>query len=311
LPSRWILAVALTLLLAGCSTERSPDEFYAPTDVGTLVVQGTLLVDRSMPEIRLSRTVAPDQVFDPATAAVRGADVSIVRGDGAIIRYTEDAIRWGNYLPVGAPPVMAETSYRLEVRTDEGEELSAVTVTPPRFRVSEWVLLDEVTLEVIGRFKTFDEAGDAIYDAPENQVVYQQGLLEARFDSTGGAAFQIGLFSLDPNSALVIDADFLSDEDLADLDRQNSSPAISAPDRIIRLPWFAIFFAGRYKIRINAVDENWYDLIRSSPELGGSVGFGSNAGDGFERPIFHVEGGIGLFGSAAVDSIGFNVLPDE
>jgi len=189
--------------------------------------------------------------------------------------------------------------------------LTAVTITPPRFHVSDWVLLDETTLEVIGQLKTFDEAGNGVYTAPENQVVYQQGLLEARFDSTGGAAFQIGLFSLDPNSPLVIDADFLSDEDLADLDRQNSSPAITAPDSIIHLPWFAIFFSGRYKIRINDVHKNWYDLLRSSPELGGGIGFGSNAGDGLERPIFHVEGGIGLFGSAAVDSIGFNVLPKE
>jgi hypothetical protein len=53
--------------------------------------------------------------------------------------------------------------------------------------------------------------------------------------------------------------------------------------------------------------------VRSAPEISGAAGpvVGGNAGDGFERPIFHVEGGVGLFGSASVDSIGFVVLPQE
>ena len=66
-------------------------------------------------------------------------------------------------------------------------------------------------------------------------------------------------------------------------------------------------------IRIFALDENWYDLVRSSPELAGgrgAVAFGGNLGDAFERPIFHVDGGIGLFGSASVDSGAFFVLPE-
>ena len=37
--------------------------------------------------------------------------------------------------------------------------------------------------------------------------------------------------------------------------------------------------------------------------------FGELAGDSFQRPLFRVQGGIGLFGSASVDSIGFVVLP--
>ena len=78
----------------------------------------------------------------------------------------------------------------------------------------------------------------------------------------------------------------------------------------MRLPWFAIFFEGRYLIKVLALDTNTYDLVRSVPELAnGGPGFGGQAGDTFERPIFHLDGGIGLFGSAAVDSIGFTVLP--
>ena len=75
------------------------------------------------------------------------------------------------------------------------------------------------------------------------------------------------------------------------------------------MPWVAVYFQGRYQVKVFAVDTNWYDFIRSDPQsAGGGPGFGGNAGDSFERPIFHVDGGIGLFGSAAVDSIGFRVL---
>ena len=108
----------------------------------------------------------------------------------------------------------------------------------------------------------------------------------------------------------MIDPDFFEDEDFESLDRFTSSPPLEALDGEVRLPWFAIFFEGRYKVKVYAIDRNWFDLVRSSPDLsGGGPGFGGNAGDNFEAPIFHVEGGIGLFGSAAVDSIGFYIEP--
>ncbi|HIF22999.1 MAG TPA: hypothetical protein EYQ27_14115, partial [Gemmatimonadetes bacterium] len=64
------------------------------------------------------------------------------------------------------------------------------------------------------------------------------------------------------------------------------------------LPWFAVAFAGRHVWRTYALDQNWYDFARTDPETGGG-GFGRLATDGFQRPSFAVQGGIGLFGSAA------------
>ena len=113
---------------------------------------------------------------------------------------------------------------------------------------------------------------------------------------------------MDPTSERVLEADFLDEEDFEKLERQVSSPAYDAPDGKLRLPWFAVYFAGRHLIKIYALDQNWFDFARSSPEMDNG-GFGGLAGDNFERPIFRVEGGIGLFGSAAMDSLGFVVLP--
>ena len=89
---------------------------------------------------------------------------------------------------------------------------------------------------------------------------------------------------------------------------------MEAPDGNLRMPWFIVGFAGRHVIRVYAVDKNWFDLIRSVPEFyqdddDGAFQQGGLAGDNFERPLFHVDGGIGIFGSASVDSVGFVVLP--
>jgi hypothetical protein len=172
------------------------------------------------------------------------------------------------------------------------------------------VLLDATGQNVLQELRTFAELGDSVYTAAENQLTYSSGLLEAKFPRGNVPAYQAGLYSLDPDSGFVIDPDFFEDEDFDDLERFTSSPAFEAPDGNMRLPWLAIYFTGRYKIKIHALDQNWFDLVRSTPEfMGGGPGFGGNAGDNFESPIFHVDGGIGLFGSAAVDSIGFFVNP--
>ena len=59
------------------------------------------------------------------------------------------------------------------------------------------------------------------------------------------------------------------------------------------------------------MDRNWFDLVRTQPEGGGGFGFGGNFGEGVDPPLFHVQGGIGLFGSASVDSTGFRINPVE
>ena len=74
------------------------------------------------------------------------------------------------------------------------------------------------------------------------------------------------------------------------------------------MPWFAVAYGGRHLFKVYALDQNWYDYTRTNRAE--NPGFaGGLAGDSFERPLFRIEGGIGLFGSASVDSVGFFVLP--
>ncbi|MFN0149763.1 MAG: DUF4249 family protein [bacterium] len=311
-----LAACAALAIFGGCAANRDTSELFDTSAVGTLVVDAVLIVDKPMPNLFVRTILAPDVPYDATVAGVRGAQVTIKTTSGSY-RYQEESLgsaRVGLYRPPGAPLVAPNTTYDLEVVTLDGRRVTATTTTPDRFNVSDWVLLDEESLELIRDFATFEQLGDSVYYAPQNQVVYLDGLLEARFaPGPNLKRYHVGLSSLDLDSDYVIEGDFLEDEDFEDFDREGSSPALEASGGFVRLPWFAIYFAGRHKIRVYAIDQNWFDLARSSPELIGNGGpnVGGNAGDDFERPIFHVEGGVGLFGAGAVDSIGFTILPRQ
>lgn len=303
-------AALCLLMLSSCSTDRQPgDLFGTEFDTGRLVVDGLLIVDRPLPEIYVSQTIAPGQPVTDSNSGVAGADVS-VSVNGEVYAYANDPEQRSRYLPPESAPIVApRTTYSLTVRS-EGRIATSSTITPDRFTIRDAVLLDEESLNVRREFVTYAESDD-VFAEPENQVIYQDGLLEARFDPIRAAGYQVGVLSLDEGSPFVLTADFLEDDDYADFERNTSSPAFIAPNGSLRLPWFAIAFAGRHTLRIFAVDQNWFDFIRTSPEFGGDGGFGGNAGDNFKFPAFNVEGGIGVFGSASLDSLGFVVVPRD
>ena len=303
-----ILATLLAVVaLAGCSPERQPGELFGPAEAGILVVDAQLIVGQPMPDLFLRRTASPAGAYAAEAQAILAADVVITHPQGEIV-YAADPDSAGRFLPpADAPPVAPLTEYGLRVLVGD-EALTARTTTPGPLRVTEAVVLDEEDLSLRRRFALFGEGRD-VFAQPENQVVYLDGLLEVRIDSVAGAlGYQLSLFSLDLGSDFVIDADFLEADDYEEFERQGSSPALDADGGRVSLPWFTIAFAGRHVWRTYALDRNWYDFARTDPDVGGG-GFGELAGDGFQRPRFHVEGGIGLFGSAAVDSVGFVVLP--
>jgi hypothetical protein len=300
--NRLLLTAALTMVLA-CSG-RDPSSLFAP-DAGKLVVSSTLIAGHLMPPLFLTETVAPDQPLeDLASVVVKGAEVTISSG-ALTVTYVEDAsgIYWP---PLGAPIVLHGTTYRLRILVPDGREVRATTTTPDSLVVDRWVLLDDTGTRVTRTLKPFTDFidPDSAYTHPDNQLVYTEGLLEAQFRRGSESGYQVGLFALADSLVRANDSDLIEDEDL---DRELSSNAIEALDGKIRLPWFAIQWEGPFMTRIYRVDLNWFDYIRSLGLDG--FGFGGNAGDNFESPIFHIEGGIGLFGSAAQDSIGFNILP--
>ena len=304
------VVLVLSLVLAACSTDREPGELFGTElDTGRLVVDGLLVVDRQLPVIYVTETIEPGQPLTDVSTGVPGADVRVEVGGQTYI-YTNDADTLALYHPpVDAPVVQPNTRYGLTVWS-AGRVATASTLTPDRFQIGKAVLLDSENLTVRRQFVKYTETDD-VFGEDNNQVVYQDGLLEARFAANQAVGYQVGVQSLDEGSPFVLTADFLEDDDYEDFDRNSSSPAFVAPNGSLRLPWFAIAFAGRHKLLIYAVDQNWFDFIRTSPAFGDEGGFGGNAGDNFKFPTFNVDGGIGVFGSASLDSLGFVVVPRD
>ena len=300
--------IFIILCLTACAAERQPGDLFGSVEEGSaLVVDGILLVDQTLPELFVRRTLPPGQFYSRDAAGVLEAQVRVFQG-GQIFKYAPDPATPGRYLPPSEPPqVEPLTEYRLEVEV-EGKTVRASTTTPERVRVRQAVLLDEDTQEIMRTLKSFAEMGDEVYTAPENQLTHLEGIIELHLEKVG-EAYQAALFALEEDAQL-LDEDFpdIYDRDPDDL-LANQSPPFAASDGIVRWPWFAVVYTGRSLIKVYAVDHNWFEYARSSPEQQEQGGFGGQAGDYFERPFFQVEGGIGLFGSASVDSVGFAVLP--
>ncbi len=294
-----VLTVASCLLAAACQAERTPESLFGPDAAGELVLDGLLIVGRPLPPVFVTQTVATADRDSP-----RHAVVEVRQGD-RVFRYVRDPDAGPfQYSPPADPPVVAPaTTYVMEVAS-KGRTAQATTITPGPFRVREAVILDQKTEAVQRRLKTFADVSDGVFLAPENRVVFKAGFLEARFDPIDVPGYQVGIASLDRDADEV--AREISEESP---ERTGSSPAIESTGGSVRLPWFAIYFTGRHLMRVYAVDKNWYDYVRSGPEAQEGW-FGGLAGENFRRPFFHVEGGIGLFGSASVDSIGFVIVEE-
>lgn len=299
-----LLSAACCLLAAACQAERTPESLYGPDAAGELVLDGRLIVGRPLPPVFVTQTVASANRGSPRRQAAPDAAVEIRQGN-RVFRYLRDPDAGPfQYSPPPDPPVVAPETKYVMVATAKGRTARATTTTPGPFLVREGVVLDSKTEEVRQRLKTFDDVEEGAFQAPENRVVFRSGFLEARFDPIDVAGYQVGIVSLDRDAGKI-------DRELSveTPDRTSSSPAIESTDGNVRLPWFAVFFTGRHLMRIYAVDRNWFDYVRSGP-LAQEGWFGGLAGENFRRPLFHVEGGIGLFGSASVDSLGFVIVEE-
>ena len=73
----------------------------------------------------------------------------------------------------------------------------------------------------------------------------------------------------------------------------------------LRLPWDTIAFYGKNLVIANIIDNNLYDFLRS---IGGS---GRELSSMYtNETIYHINGGIGIFGSMARDSAIVNIIPE-
>lgn len=78
---------------------------------------------------------------------------------------------------------------------------------------------------------------------------------------------------------------------------------LTAGQSRMELFWYLFWFYDRYKIIIYAADKNYQDFLKTYNDV-------QEIDGNFHEPLFHIEGdGIGVFGSAVIDTIYVNVVP--
>ena len=294
------------------AADRDPGELFGPGEEKLIVVDAVLIVDAPLPPVVLRRTEAPGVPYEAAATGLSGAEVLIRSGD-ALFEYGPDPDMAGRYLPPGdAPRVEPGRVYELQATSGDAPVVRARTLTPARVRIEELIWIDDDLETELQQLRLFSEIGDEVYGAGENQLEYTRGLLIVRLGDAEAGFYQFATSNLESSSPYLFATDWIEEGDLEDeegfeLERGNTSPLFRAEESELYVPWDGIYHAGRYKVRLYAVDRNWYDLVRTD-NIDSERGTGE-AGQSFQRPLFHVENGIGLFASASADSFGFFVRP--
>lgn len=257
------------------------------------VVESYLVADRVLPPVRVSTTLPLNEEYIFERAAVSGADVNIrlLTSSGNVeetIAYVQDSA--GVYSPGSAHVTLPGRNYELEV------------VIPGENR-----LIRSSTL-VPGRFENNGESVDSIAYQDPAQIV-----ITTTVSSYPGrqAYFIFNVNAVNPDASRLTPfySDLVTDQD-EDIEEFyiNSSGIINEENYertesgqlTLRVPWLAVAFYGDNEIVTNAIDDNLYDFIRSQEvQTGGST---LSPGE-LQNIIYNVEGGIGVFGSMATDTV--------
>lgn len=260
-----------------------------------VVLEAYATAHQPLPEVRLSRTLPTGQEYSFAEAGLGGATVQITLlndngGDEADFDYHPSSEVRGLYVPDNqSHHVLPRRSYRIDVDFDNRSDvLSAQTTIPDNIEI--------------------------INDVPDTLVYQSSQQLEtvlAPIEQTGKQnVFVFNAIALQPEkenlTPLYRDLVENEDENIEEL-YNNDSGTIKEDYEVnqdgtitIKYPWIIVAFFGDNQIVANSIDKNLLDLLNSqSVQLGG----GTLSPGEIPNLNYHIEGGIGVFGSFASDTV--------
>lgn len=261
------------------------------------VVEAYLVANRSLPGIRLTRTLPLEEEYFIEKAAVGNAEivVHLLNEDNSIEKtYTylnEPNSSKSYYRTAGDDNVIPGRRYQLVVTfPDNNETLTSTTLVPGAFQTvgtvidttlyqsEEQITVNTTQSEYPGRQSYFIFsliAGDPLKDNLTpfylDQVTDQDEEIEGfRINSSG--IINEGNYDINSDGTLTL-----------------------------RVPWLAVAFYGDNDIVANTIDDNLYDFIRSQ-EIQTGGGPSTLPPGEIQNIIYNIDGGIGIFGSLASDT---------
>lgn len=278
-------------------------DVYNQDDYRELVVmEAYAIAGRPLPDVRVSTTGPVNDEYSFVDVAINDASIVVTQLDSngepledfSYTRRTTGVYRATNQSVLVEPGATYRINIQFESRT---EKLKAETVVPQQFEIlsdvnESYVYQSEDRLEII---LTATES-----NAEQNVYVFNTITLEPSLDN------------LTPFYKSAVDDRDTGIEEFFN----NSSGLINEgnfevnDDQTITLqfPWIGVAFYGENAVVTNSVDSNLADLARSEElQLGGST---LPPGE-IPNLIYNVDGGIGVFGSIASDTIITNFIRPE
>lgn len=282
-----LLVAGLLFVVYGC--EYYPQDEYKEY----YVVESYLVANNEMPFIRLSTTAPIDEVYTFENVAVSGArvEVRLLAEDGSVeqlIPYW--SMEPGFYQPTIEHIVQPARAYELYIETPTDEVITATTFVP-------------------GAFEIVSEVPDTLVYQATAQL---ELTLTGSYYPNRQSYLTFNTIALNPDPSNLTPLYYSSYEEDSTLihDFKNNGSGIfneatfgerNSEDLVtVRYPWIGIAFYGDNLIVAATVDDNIYDFVRSeSAQFGGT----SLSPGEIQNAIMHINGGLGIFGAMATDTI--------
>lgn len=292
---RSLLLTSLIFPLLAVSCKEYPQDDYEQF----YVVETYLIAQNTLPKIYLSTTapIASKYLFQDYAVPFASVTVDLLSGDKdseieQFFSYTMDLQNPGIYKPRIPHKVLPSRTYR--IRIDD--------------------LPDDPLASIVG-YTTVPDTFSTISDVPDTVVYQSNEQIEIEItESVNPDRQSYFIFTtisqapeIDSFTPLYLEFFDQDEEELGDYVKTSSGIVNEGNFDIhpngtltLKYPWIGVAFFGDNLIVANTVDDNIYDFLRSqSVQLGGST---LSPGE-IPNVLYRLEGGIGIFGSLAADTI--------
>ena len=283
-----VLFITAIILFTGCElyTQDEYQEYY--------VVESYLVADDQLPQVLLSTTSPIDETYNFKENAISDAEVEIrlLNPDSTIAeRYPYQSVEPGFFTHSGFARVQGQQLYQLHISLPNGDSIEAKTFVPGNFEtINKEDLPDQYTYQSNRQIEITTTPSAYITD---RQTYYIFTINSIEPDSSKLTPFYQDLVTeqdTDIENFFINSSGIINEENY---DR-NADESIT-----LTVPWLAIAFYETNNVIANAIDDNMYDFLRSQDVQTG----GTTLSPGEIQNIrYHVNGGIGIFGSMASDT---------
>lgn len=277
----------LMLLLASC--DLYPQDAYEEQ----YVVDAWLIGMEPLPDLRLSKTAAIEDLFDINERGVSNASISVhlLDAQGNVeftAMYTHSSN--GFYSPIDeSHTVLPNRIYSLDITTNSGQRIRASTVIPDTFSV---ITLNATSLPYQGAQQfTLDLTRSVNPDRQSYYVFSAETLDPLNAELTPFYAN----FDDDREDFFIVSSGIINEAN----NRKHGSDIVE-----LVYPWIGIAFYGPTRISAAAVDDNAFDFIRTA---GTQLGGGTQSPGEIENLLFNIDGAIGIFGSYSRITVDVNI----